>query len=288
MRSMLVCIALALGSSHALAQECAEDYVAVTASDATVPVPVLSSRVKPLTKCELEVEAQAWQDLLQAKVAEISDTEVAAFLKKQEIELVEQAESALQDAREAAEKADDDAAKEAAAQAREVLQKEQEAERRKEEKKKEKQVAVASKSAEEKAAIRTALVEYEIQLTAQRTALIDRLEVVLTELAAKGGDRTSYDSYIGAVSGIKVDVTDASATWTTISGWLRSPDAQHPGVHPHHLCVLPAVYRGRQGLAKGAREIKERLIIAQPVHRDEYATARPVRRIFCRPCGIGS
>jgi small conductance mechanosensitive channel len=43
-------------------------------------------------------------------------------------------------------------------------------------------------------------------------------------LSAKGGDTEEYDSYIKAVSGIKLDVTDASATWTTISGWLMSPE----------------------------------------------------------------
>jgi small conductance mechanosensitive channel len=59
---------------------------------------------------------------------------------------------------------------------------------------------------------------------AERTALIDRFNVVLTELTAKGGDAAEYDKYIKAVSGIKVDVTDASATWTTITGWLMSPE----------------------------------------------------------------
>jgi small conductance mechanosensitive channel len=238
-RSMLLCIALALGSTHAFAQDCTDDYEAMTASDATVPVPVLSSRVKPLTKCELEVEARAWQELLQAKVTQISDAEVAAFLKKQEIELAKEAESALEDAQEAAEKADREAAKEAAAQAKEALEKGQEAEAKSAQddavqgaikaaadtaSEAGKEIAVASDTADEKAEVRTALVEYEVQLTAERTALIDRLEVVLTELAAKGGDRTSYDSYISAVSGIKVDVTDASATWTTVSSWLRSAE----------------------------------------------------------------
>jgi small conductance mechanosensitive channel len=238
-RSMFVCMIMALVSTTALAQDCDIDYEAQTASDATVPVPVLSYRVKPLTKCELEVEAQAWQDLLQAKVAEISDTEVAEFFKKQEIGLVKQEESALEDAEEAARKGDDEAAKEAAARARELLQEEQETEKKavKDDGVQDvikaaadtsaeagKEVAVASDSAEEKAELKTALVEYETELTSQRTALIDRFEVVLTEFAKKGGDRTSYDSYVSAVSGIKVDVTDASATWTTISGWLRSPE----------------------------------------------------------------
>ena len=238
-RSLLAFLALALASTCAVAQDCADDHESVTDSDATVPVPVLSYRVKPLTKCELEVEAQAWQALLRDKVAEISDAEVAEFLKKEEIKTVKQAESALLEAEEAAAESDQEAAREAATQAREALQQAQEAEEKSVQddavqdaikaaadnaEEAGKTVIVASDAAEDKAELKTALVEYVTELSAQRTALIDRFEVVLTELAAKGGDRTQYDVYIKAVSGIKVDVTDASATWTTISGWLQSPE----------------------------------------------------------------
>ncbi len=59
---------------------------------------------------------------------------------------------------------------------------------------------------------------------AERTLLIDRVKVVLTELDAKGGETAEYDTYIKAISGIKVDVTDASATWTTITGWMMSAE----------------------------------------------------------------
>jgi small conductance mechanosensitive channel len=238
-RSLLAFLALALASTCAVAQDCADDYESVTDSDATVPVPVLSYRVKPLTKCELEVESQAWQALLRDKVAEISDAEVAEFFKKEEIKTVKQAESALQEAEDAAAESDQEAAREAATQAREALQQVQEAEEKSVQdeavqdaikaaadnaEEAGKTVTVASDAAEDKAELKTALVEYVTELSAQRTALIDRFEVVLTELAAKGGDRTQYDVYIKAVSGIKVDVTDASATWTTISGWLQSPE----------------------------------------------------------------
>jgi small conductance mechanosensitive channel len=238
-RSLLALVALALGSTCAMAQDCADDHEPVTDSDATVPLPVLSYRVEPLTKCELEVEAQAWQALLRAKVAEISDAEVAEFFKKEEIKTVKQAESALQEAEEAAAESDQDAAQEAATQAREALQKAKEAQEESVQddavqqaikaaadnaEEAGKTVAVAGDAAEEKAELKTALVEYVTELGAQRTAIIDRFEVVLSELAAKGGDRTQYDVYIKAVSGIKVDVTDASATWTRIVGWLQSPE----------------------------------------------------------------
>ncbi len=57
-----------------------------------------------------------------------------------------------------------------------------------------------------------------------RTGTIDRLNVVLASLKAKGGDPAAYESYANAVTGIRVKVTDASATWTTIVHWLKSPE----------------------------------------------------------------
>ena len=79
-------------------------------------------------------------------------------------------------------------------------------------------------AAEAQADIKTALIKHVTVLMAERTALIDRFNTVLAELSAKGGNTGEYDSYIKAVSGIKVDVTAASATLTTITGWLMSPE----------------------------------------------------------------
>ena len=199
-RSLLAVATLTLGSTYAMAQDCDDSVEAMTASDATVPMPVLTYRVEPLTLCELEAEAQAWQALLQAKVAEISDAQVAEYFEKEGIKTPREAESALEDAAEAAAEFEQEAAREAATQ------------------------AGAGDPVENKVDLKTALIEYVTELSAQRTAIIDRFEVVLAELAAKGGDRTQYDVYIKAVSGIKVDVTDASGTWIMISGWLQSPE----------------------------------------------------------------
>lgn len=58
----------------------------------------------------------------------------------------------------------------------------------------------------------------------ERTALIDRLNVVLAELKTKGGAPADYETFINAVSGIKVQVTDASGAWLTIMAWLKSPE----------------------------------------------------------------
>ncbi len=237
-RIIRTAVALTLMSTAASANDCPTDIKAITDTDVKVPVEVLSHRVKPLTKCELEVEAQAWLLLLKQKVTEISNAEVAAFYKKEEIKKTEQAESTLEDA-EKAKEAEPEAAQDAARKAEQALKEVKDAEKKSskdasvqdaikaaERKAKEdgQSVDVAATTKEAKTDIKTALIKHVTTLMAEKTAIIDRFDVVLAELQAKGGDTEEYDSYIKAVSGIKVDVTDASATWTTVTGWLLSAE----------------------------------------------------------------
>ena len=114
----------------AFAKDCSSDIKAVTSEDPTVPVEVLEHQVKPLTKCELEAEAAAWVLLLQEKVSEISNAEVAAIYKKQEIESTEDVEEALEDVEEAREEADSEETREASEEAKEALKDVAEAEKK--------------------------------------------------------------------------------------------------------------------------------------------------------------
>lgn len=71
------------------------------------------------------------------------------------------------------------------------------------------------------------LLAYLADLRGQRTALIDRTNLVVDAFELKGGaaeEVEEYRQYVTAVSGIEVDVTDVSATWATISGWLLSAE----------------------------------------------------------------
>ena len=106
-----VTVALVMMSGNAFAADCPKDIKAVTAKDADVSVEVLEFLVKPLTKCELEAEAKAWLVLLQAKVTEISEAEIAALYKKEEIKKAEEVESTQQDIKEAKEEHDREAEK---------------------------------------------------------------------------------------------------------------------------------------------------------------------------------
>jgi small conductance mechanosensitive channel len=231
-------VLLSILSNAALAADCPTGIKAITNKDVQVPVEVLTHRVMPLTKCELEAEAQAWLLLLKDKVTEISNAEVAAIYKKEEIKKEKQAEDTLEDA-EKAKQAKPEAAKDAEQKAKQALKEVQEAEKKsagdaavqkaiKAAESKAKQEAGADsatgKEQTAKTDIKTALIKHATDLMAERTAIIDRFNVVLAELKAKGGATEEYDNYIKAVSGIKVDVTDASATWTTITGWLLSAE----------------------------------------------------------------
>ena len=62
------------------------------------------------------------------------------------------------------------------------------------------------------------------RLRDERIALTDRLNVVLDELEAKGGDVETYRQYVSAISGLNVDVWDAAATWAAVRGWLTSQE----------------------------------------------------------------
>lgn len=204
---LLPAIGLLLAGGYAGAQECPDDAGLAAEPDPGVPIEVLEYRVTPLTVCELETAARLWLLVLKDKVTEISDAEVAAAYKRREL-----AEPA-QEASEAEQvSVDDESVREAIDAARTAARERGET------------VADADRTAEEKAAVKTALLQRATDLMAERTAIIDRFKIVLDELAAKGGTTDEYDAYIKAVSGIKVDVTDASATWTTITGWVASPE----------------------------------------------------------------
>ncbi len=238
-RQLLSAIALITLSGSLFAADCASDIKAITDKDASVSVEVLSYQLKPLTKCELQVEAQAWLGLLQGKVVEISNAQIAAIYKEAEIDAVEEVAEALEEVKESKENTDKQDKLEASADAKTAIKEAKVAASKLAENQILQQaiadanasasqdgdaVISSDKSADTKEALKTALIKHITILMAEQTMLVDRFKVVLTELTAKGGVTDEYDIYIKAISGIKVDVTDVSATWTTISGWMMSTE----------------------------------------------------------------
>lgn len=76
----------------------ADSEEAVTTENLQVPIPELELLVRPLELEELQVEAEAWQDVLKTKVAEISQAEIAIRRQNQIIDRREEAARNLEQA----------------------------------------------------------------------------------------------------------------------------------------------------------------------------------------------
>ena len=74
------------------------DYQAIMTEDPSIPIKELELMVKPLTQEELDIEADAWLDLLQAQVKEVSDAEIAVNRKNEELEQAKEAIADLEQA----------------------------------------------------------------------------------------------------------------------------------------------------------------------------------------------
>jgi len=91
-------------------------------------------------------------------------------------------------------------------------------------KKAEKLAEKTDEAADAKTDVKVQLVDYSTQLMSQRTALVDRLKLVLDKWEAKGGDPKPYRLYIASIGGIKIDVSDRAATMARISAWLTADE----------------------------------------------------------------
>ena len=179
-------------ASGSFAQEAEPKYAATTISDPQIPVGDLELLLKPLTKSELIVEAEAWLQLLRSKVKEISTAEIQMRQKTREIDQKEAAESTLGNANEQQEIEDATGA----------------------------EIELQTKAKEQ-------LLLNIAKLREEQAALIDRFNVVLSALKNKGGEIEEYEKYVAAVSGLGVDIEsiiDVSAFRIIVWGWLKSPE----------------------------------------------------------------
>ncbi len=86
----LLATTLSLSGIAAVAEDEAPAPAPVTTEDPSIPVDELDLLLKPLTKGQLLIEAEAWQGLVQAKAEEISQAEIAVKRQNQEIDKAEQ------------------------------------------------------------------------------------------------------------------------------------------------------------------------------------------------------
>ena len=118
----------------------------------------------------------------------------------------------------------------------------------------------AEQAAEAKAEVKSVLLEDLTTLREERTALIDRANVVLDELAAKGGDVDLQRKYLKAVSGIELQVSDTAAAWATITGWLASSEG---GLrHARNLAICVATILGAWVLSRLIGRLVRRSVAA--------------------------
>ena len=186
-KSLFACSMLLLLLSPALAMAAGEDPPPepVTTGDVAIPLDELELLLKPLPKGQLLIEAGAWQGLVQAKSEEIAQVQIEVKQLNAE-------------AQAAADAAGPDAA------------------------------APDAEAGSEK----TDLLEAITELRDERTGLLDRMNAALLALEAKTASDDAetqsqirdYRLYTKAVRGIDFDLTDASASWLAIEGWVTSEE----------------------------------------------------------------
>lgn len=204
-----------------------DNYIPVTTVDLEIPPDQLRIMVKPLTKQELEVEADTWFKLLVAKGKQISA--VQRGVKKTNEAMAAGDEDAAKHLLEEAKKVKEIAEAKVEEEAKEITDASQ-AELGIEEEPEENEPGPEGEAAAQEnpmdvdvaANTKDELLDNVNTLQDQRAALVDRLEIVLLSYEKKGGDVEEYRKYILAVSGIDVDTTDATATWAAVTGWLVS------------------------------------------------------------------
>jgi small conductance mechanosensitive channel len=238
-------------------------YTAVTTIDPLIPIENLRILVKPLTQEELEVETESWFQLLRQKAKQIAAVQLgvkktnealqaedqsdaqAAIAAAETIEDSVEAESAGGNAADKQAQAADTleaAIKEVASLPTKSADESQQPDPQPEPaaagddgnpqassdqnppSSDQNTDAVTAAVTEAATLKKDKLLEDISKLQDQRTALADRMEVVLDSLERKGGDVEQYRKYVLAVSGIQIDTNDVSATWATISGWITSKE----------------------------------------------------------------
>jgi len=278
----IVCIMLIVCFlvSSSFGGQAEQKYTAKTVSDPQIPVGDLELLLKPLTKSELVVEAEAWLQLLKSKVSQISEAEIQMRQKSREIdqkeeeiekkieqiketekqtaekvEVAAEAEKEIQEKVEAIDKTKSEI-EEITTKTQAELETKQEQERSSLEQdlqKKTDEVAEAQQKAKDAveeitqadmeltekvkkigeaevelhSKVKEHLLVNITKLREEQSALIDRFNVVLKALKAKGGDVEEYEKYVTAVSGLGVDmesIKDVSAFRIMIMGWLKSSE----------------------------------------------------------------
>jgi small conductance mechanosensitive channel len=200
-------LALTLLSPHHAV--CANtEYVAKTAGNVEISDADLNSLLLPLTNAQLEVEAAAWQGVLERKVRQIGNLEIQNRKDSEDVGLIGQVGEQLKESVVAVlPEVGSDAGSGDKATAAEAS------------------TAVAGGKADGQAIqVSTELEEKIAVMRVEQGGINKRFGIVLDALEAKGGDVKDYRLYLSAVSGIKLDVDDTTAGLLAIKEWVKSEE----------------------------------------------------------------
>ncbi|QEG33608.1 mechanosensitive ion channel family protein [Bythopirellula goksoeyrii] len=232
LRSILMALWILSFPAYAAAQDSAKekeeatpDYTAVTTIDPEIPLDQLEILVKPLTKGELVVESDAWFDLLRNKARHIAAVRLG--VKKTNEALDTNDAQAAKTSVEVAKEITDTVETEAIESEQKITDAAQESlglDVKTSEGSVDEGQDTEAGNGDSATDVKEELLEDITVLQSERTALSDRLEVVLNSLAAKGGDVDEYRTYATSVSGIDLDTSDAWSAWHGITGWLASKE----------------------------------------------------------------
>ncbi len=220
--AVLFC-ALLVGSvsvSSAAEDEAAQKPQAVTTEAPDIPVEELALLLKPLTKDDLLVEADAWQALLKEKVEEISRAEIAVLRQNREIEKAEEIQEKAEEAKEHLEEVKEKAAEAKASGDMEKVAEMEAAAREAREKVQEVGVAVeeAAEAAKKTAEIHDALKPETGAGLAKATAAVDeadkameRVQDAVEEVADADNSKESIFEAAGEAREAAEDAKQATA-----------------------------------------------------------------------------
>lgn len=230
----------------------------VTTLDPVIPLEQLAVLVKPLTKSQLQVEADAWFDLLRSKAQQVAAARLSVSKTNEAIGSEDQqsAQESLAAAEAVKRQADQQAAEveqQVIGSARQAIEQGSEAAETEDATKDSSTEGAAEVGTEadpgsnaadlpdqadqtdesasqdagpgaDAAVMKNDLLSELPLLKDQRAEISDRLSVVLNSLERKGGDVAEYRLYMAAVSGIELDTTDWSTAWAGITGWAVSKE----------------------------------------------------------------
>ena len=237
--TFFVIAALSLRAQMLVAEEDAagtpSSTAAVTTLDPTVSLEDLRVMVRPLTVGELQVEADAWFQLLRAKARQIAVSRLGVRQTKAAVGDDAEAQETLDNITQTQQKADIRAAEaeQALSQAaeqelgienrQEVAASEQDGET--DEPSNEPASDEPSLPAAEAAKqVRGDLLDKVTALQGERSALSDRLLIVLDSLEAKGGDPNPMRMYAAAVNKVELEPTDVDVVLKESVDWLTAED----------------------------------------------------------------